>query len=49
LVFEVPDEKKKIAEVIEQVKKSMCNVYPLVVPIEVDIKIGKNWGEMEKV
>ena len=26
----------------------MCDVYPLSVPIEVDVKIGKNWGEMEK-
>jgi DNA polymerase I len=49
LVFEVSDEKKKIAEVIEKIKKIMCEVYPLSVPIEVDVKIGKNWGEMDKV
>ncbi len=49
LVFEIPDNKKKIAEVVEQVQKIMCNVYPLSVPIEADVKMGKNWGEMSAV
>jgi DNA polymerase I-like protein with 3'-5' exonuclease and polymerase domains len=25
----------------------MCTVYPLAVPVEVDVKIGKRWGELE--
>lgn len=47
LVFEIPDDKKKIAEVGEKVRNIMCNVYPLSVPIEVDVKCGANWGEMK--
>lgn len=49
LVFEVEDKREKIEMLVEKVRKIMCDVYPLVVPIEVDVKIGKNWGEMEKV
>ncbi len=49
LVFEVPDNPEKIDEVIEKVRKIMCTVYPLKVPIEVDVKKGKKWGEMEKI
>jgi DNA polymerase-1 len=49
LVFEVKDDKKIIAEVVEQVQKIMTTVYPLDVPIEVDVKIGKNWGEMVQI
>lgn len=47
LVFEIADDKEKIADLIKQVKHIMCNVYPLSVPIEVDVKQGKNWGEMQ--
>ena len=49
LVFEVPDDPSKIEEVIKSVRKIMCTVYPLKVPIEVDVKMGKKWGEMEKL
>jgi DNA polymerase I len=49
LVFEVKDDKKIIDDVVQKVKKIMCTVYPLSVPIEVDVKIGKKWGEMKKV
>lgn len=49
LVFELKNDKKKIDELIIHVREIMCGVYPLVVPIEVDVKIGKTWGEMEKV
>lgn len=49
LVFEVPDKKEKVDELIKNVKEIMCNVYPLSVPVEVDVKIGKNWGEMELI
>ena len=49
LLFEVKDDKKVIAEVIEQVQKIMTTVYLLDVPIEVDVKMGKTWGDMEKL
>lgn len=49
LVFEVPDDKQKIADAVSKIKDIMCSVYPLSVPIEVDVKVGKNWGEMETI
>lgn len=49
LVFEVDDKKKKIDDVIKKVKKIMTTVYPLSVPVEVDVKIGKKWGELELI
>lgn len=48
LVFEVRNDKRTIDILILKVRDIMCNIFPLAVPIEVDIKIGKNWGEMEK-
>lgn len=48
LVFEVKNNPKVIEDLITEVKNIMCNVYPLSVPIEADVKIGKTWGEMEK-
>ena len=47
LVFEVPDDPVLIDQVVQEVKKIMCHIYPLSVPVEVDVKRGKNWGEME--
>jgi DNA polymerase-1 len=49
LVFEVPDEKEKVEKLTQTIRKIMCEVYPLSVPVEVDVKRGKNWGEMEKI
>jgi DNA polymerase I len=46
LVFEIDEDQKKIDELIKNVREIMCSVYPLSVPIEVDAKIGKKWGEM---
>jgi DNA polymerase-1 len=47
LVFEIKNENKEIlTERVEQIKKIMCNVYPLSVPMDVEVKIGENWGEM---
>ncbi len=46
LVFEIKnnqDLKKHVAAI----KEIMCNIYPLTVPMEVDVKIGMNWGEMK--
>ena len=47
LVFEVENDPQKIELLIEKVKNVMCHVYPLVVPITVDVKMGKSWGEMK--
>jgi len=43
LVFEVPDE-KITPELIEEIQTVMCSVWPLTVPMVVDVKIGKEWG-----
>jgi DNA polymerase I len=49
LVFEIADNKNKIDELVTKVTNYMCSVFPLAVPIEVDAKIGKKWGEMKPV
>jgi len=47
LIFEVPKEKaEKFAKVIKPLLESLEK---LSVPLIVDLKIGKNWGEMESV
>jgi len=43
LVFEVPEE--DIEKVKNMVKKEMEEVYPMYVPLKVDISVGKNWDE----
>lgn len=43
LIFEVPDEEAPL--ISKFVKKAMESVFPLLVPIEVHIAIGKNWAE----
>lgn len=48
LVFEVKNDKKILDTFVEKVRNCMCGVYPLSVPIEVDVKTGTNWGEMER-
>lgn len=44
LVFEVPDD--EVADVVEMVREEMEEVIKLLVPLKVDIGIGKNWGEI---
>ena len=47
LVFEVPEkETKKIAELV---KEAMEGAYKLNVPLIVDLKSGKNWGQMKNL
>lgn len=47
LVFEVPpDELDRLAPMV---KNLMETAYPLAVPILVEVKVGKNWAEMEPV
>ena len=43
LVFEVNDEEKN--EVSEMVREKMENIYKIVVPLTVDLSVGKNWRE----
>lgn len=48
LVFEMKDDNQAIlTKRVEQIKKIMCNVYPLSVPMDVEVKIGESWGEMK--
>lgn len=47
LVFEVPED--EIKQTTEIVRDIMENTVKLKVPIIVDIKTGKNWGELEKI
>jgi DNA polymerase-1 len=43
LVFEVP--KDEIESVSPMIKQEMENVYPLDVPLKVDMAFGRNWDE----
>ncbi len=47
LVFEVPEAEQE--QVISLVREIMEHAYPLIVPLNVDIEVGLNWYEMEKV
>ncbi|MDR1511225.1 MAG: DNA polymerase I [Endomicrobium sp.] len=47
LLFEVPIEELK--DMIQIIKNKMESSVILSVPIIVDVKVGKNWGEMKKV
>ena len=49
LVFEMPEDKIRTSELTSQIRGIMCSIYPLSVPIEVDVKMGKNWGEMKEI
>ncbi|MDR1196149.1 MAG: DNA polymerase I [Endomicrobium sp.] len=46
LLFEVPEDEKDT--MIKIIKNRMENAVSLCVPLVVDIKTGKNWGEMKK-
>ena len=48
LVFEIKNEPELLKSHIEKIHNIMCSIYPLSVPIEVDVKHGENWGEMIK-
>lgn len=47
LVFEIPEGTER--EYAAMVKKEMEGVVSLAAPLVVDVKVGYNWGEMEKV
>jgi DNA polymerase-1 len=46
LVFEVPE--AELEEMRFLVPQLMANAITLAIPLKVDVKVGKNWGEMEK-
>ncbi len=48
LVFEIPDDSKQ-NKIITEIQEALCNVYTLSVPLLVEIKKGKKWGELEKL
>ncbi|MEA3273417.1 MAG: DNA polymerase I [Patescibacteria group bacterium] len=41
-------ENTKLAKIVKILKELMEQVVKLTVPLKVDIKVGKNWGEMKK-
>jgi DNA polymerase I-like protein with 3'-5' exonuclease and polymerase domains len=47
LVFEVPEE--ELEEVAPMIKEVMETAFPLSVPLIVELKVGKNWGEMKSL
>jgi DNA polymerase-1 len=47
LVFEVPPGERD--QLIEVVPDLMATAYPLTVPVQVDLKLGPNWQDMERV
>src|SRR5258708_30676930 len=47
LVFEIPYNHKR-DKVISEIKNLLCSVYPLAVPLTVDVKVGKQWGSLQK-
>ena len=44
LLFEVPE--TEVAATAGMVRRVMQGVVPLKVPLEVDLRVGKTWGEM---
>lgn len=47
LVFEIPPAEQE--ELVAVVPDLMAKVYALKVPLQVDLKIGPNWQDMERV
>lgn len=49
LVFEIPNKaKNRLEQIISQIQEVMCTVYPLIVPVVVDVKLGEKWGSLQK-
>ena len=47
LIFEVPE--AQVKQTAELVREVMENAYALDIPISTEAKVGKSWGDMEKV
>jgi DNA polymerase-1 len=45
LVFEVPE--RELAEMKELIPRLMSTAIKLSIPVKVDSKVGRNWGEMK--
>jgi DNA polymerase-1 len=45
LIFECPDSELDIIK--ELVPRWMCSAMTLSIPVKVELKTGRNWGEME--
>ncbi len=48
LLFEV-DERVEVSEMAQKLKRLMCTVFKLKVPIEVNINYGKKWGSLQEL
>ncbi len=46
LVFEMPEKSADQKDIISAIQNTMCNVWPLSVPLVVDIKTGTEWGNL---
>ncbi|GAH35677.1 unnamed protein product, partial [marine sediment metagenome] len=47
LLFEIKEE--KVLKIAKEIKKIMESVVKLKVPLEVEIKVGDNWGELKNL
>src|SRR5947207_282975 len=47
LLFQILDNDKR-DEIINAIQTVLCSVYPLSVPLVVDVKMGKRWGDLQK-
>ena len=48
LLIQVDDNPEFVSAVAHWVKDALCNTVQLCIPIDADVKVGKNWGEMQK-
>jgi len=47
LVFEILDD-ERLGEIIGAIEEALCDVYPLSVRLAVDVKTGREWGDLKK-
>jgi DNA polymerase-1 len=45
LVFEISED-DNLEKIIKEIQQVLCSVYPLSVPLVVDVKMGKQWGAL---
>ncbi len=46
LVFQMP-ENKECKKIIPEIQETLCSVYPLSVPLTVEVKTGTRWGNLK--
>lgn len=49
LIVEIPDDEEFYLPYLRWMHGIMCNVVSLRVPVKADFKVGKRWGELEKI